>query len=128
MRAILGQFSATFRLIVGMVVMMPGFYFVFVSVHKLLTSEMDLTRALIAGSVGLLMAVIGGFIMSDAIAIKIATGVANALKPFLSYLPGGRRRTDPPAADRTLDAPITEKEIQRSMNPPTQPDDHGAVG
>lgn len=128
MRVFLSRFSATFRFIIGTMIMMPGFYFVFVSVHKLLTSEMQVTRALISAGIGLLMAIIGGFILSDAIAIKIATGVANALKPFLGYLPGGRRRTDPPAEDTE---PITEQQVARAVaREPikSEGDDHGAVG
>lgn len=111
MRAVLNRLSSGFRFVIGMLVMIPGVYFVFVSVHKLLSSEIETSRALITVGVGLLMMTIGGFIISDALAVKIATGVANALKPFLSYLPGGRRRTDPPADDDA--SVITEQDVRR---------------
>lgn len=92
----LSNFSRGFRLVLGLIVMLPALYYVFVSMHLLLNSEAEFKRVIVGGGVGLLVAVLGGYIISDAIAAKITAGVAAALAPFLSYLPGGRRKTDPP--------------------------------
>lgn len=100
----MARFSGGFRIVLGLIVMLPALYFVFVSIHLLLSSEADFKRIVYGGGLGLLMAVLGGYIISDAIAAKITAGVTAALTPFLGLIPGGRRRQDPP-----LEAPSSVK-------------------
>lgn len=92
----LSNFSRGFRLVLGLIVMLPALYFVFVSIHLMLVSEAEFRRVIFGGGLGLIVAVIGGYIISDAIAAKITAGVTAAIAPFLNLIPGGRRKTDPP--------------------------------
>jgi hypothetical protein len=81
---------------VGAPLVFLGFYFFFVSTHLLLNSEAGITRIILGGTFGMIGVLIGGYIAWPALADQIAEKVTDRLRPMLDYLPGGRRRTDPP--------------------------------
>ena len=99
------------RHIVGTPLFFGGWYFFFVSTHMLLTSEAGVTRIITGGVFGLLAVLVGGWLLSPIIAQQIGDYVFERIRPFLDYLPGGRRRTDPPA-----------------QIPPAPPDDTPGIG
>jgi len=80
-----------------MTVIAIGSYFAFTSLHLLLGSEAAFLRVVVGGVGGMLFAVAGGYLMSVEITKQIVAGVLEAVSPALNLLPGGRRRTDPPA-------------------------------
>jgi hypothetical protein len=84
------------KYVIGLPLFFIGWYFFFVSTHLLLNSEAGITRIVLGGTFGLLGVLVGGYIISPIIADQIADGVMERVRPLLDFIPGGRRRTDPP--------------------------------
>lgn len=74
-----------------------SFYFFFVSVHLLVTSEASMTRILIGAGLALLGVLISGYVLAPVLAEQIADSVVEHMRAVFGIIPGGRRRTDPPA-------------------------------
>lgn len=82
---------------IALPVFVAGWYFFFVSIHLFLNSEAGITRIIIGSTLSLLGVLISGYIMAPVLAEQIADSVVEHLHPIMGMIPGGRRKTDPPA-------------------------------
>lgn len=82
---------------VGAPIFMVGWYYFFVSAHLMLNSEASLWRVGMGGGFGLIAVFVGGYIMMPILAEQIADKVIEHITDIRNVLPGGRRKTDPPA-------------------------------
>lgn len=83
------------RTMFGLVLFSVGLYLAVFDIHITISKGLSPHYFTIVFASMLMFA--GGYVMTPSVADAIATRVARFLDPLLDRIPGGRRRTDPPA-------------------------------
>jgi hypothetical protein len=93
----LKNFARIGRIVLGLFVFLSGWALAFLELYLAIRTNRTahMTHIITSG----LLLVIGGYIMSPAVAEQIADNIVDKL-PLLDRIPGGRRKTDPPPEEQ----------------------------